>query len=161
MAFGKCPKCPATTRSGLLIGGECAFHYGGGGESERNVAPAVEKAKLLAAKTKTLKVWFDEQIRLCPQNCENCKQPIRLPADLTKRAAIAHIIPKRLIKSVATHELNRVFLCLNCHQNFDNKGNDHASSMPVAIIAKQRFKEFRHLIIAPDEVKHIPAYLNI
>lgn len=158
MPFGKCPKCPSSARSGLLIGGLCSHHFKGGGEVERNDAPQVEKLKALTAKNKTLKSWFDEQIKQCPTHCENCKGKIIIPPDITKRAAIAHILQKKLFKSVATNEQNRVFLCLQCHQNFDNKGNDYAASMPVSKIAKQRFSTFKDLI-AEEEKKHIPKYL--
>jgi hypothetical protein len=158
MSFGKCSKCPSSARSGLLIGGLCSYHFKGGGEVERNDAPQVEKLKVLAAKNKTLKSWFDEQIKQCPDKCENCGQKIIIPPDITKRAAIAHVLPKKLFKSVSTNELNRVFLCLICHSNFDSKGNDFAAKMPVAKIAKQRFENFKDLI-AEEEKKHIPPYL--
>ena len=159
MAFGKCSKCPQSARSGLLIGGLCAYHFGGGGEVERNNAPQVEKLKALAVKNKTLKSWFDEQIKQCPDKCENCGQKIIIPPDITKRASVAHILPKKLFKSVATHDMNRVFLCLICHANFDNKGNDYAATMQVSKIAKQRFSLFKDCI-SEDEKKHLPEYLK-
>lgn len=158
MPFGKCPKCPSSARGGLLIGGLCSYHFKGGGEVERNDAPQVEKLKALAAKNKTLKGWFDEQIKQRPEKCENCNEKIIIPPDITKRAAICHILPKKLFKSVATHPNNRWFGRLICHANADNKGNDYAASMPVAKIAKQRFETFKDLI-AEEEKKHIPKYL--
>lgn len=158
MAFGKCPRCPQSARSGLLIGGECAYHYGGGGEVERNSAPAIEKAKLLAAKTKTQDVWFKEMIAKRPANCENCGKMIVIPKDVTPKAAIAHILPKKLFKSVSKNDFNWVALCMPCHSDFDNRGHDKASSMPVAKIAKQRFELFKDCI-SEDEKKHIPDYL--
>lgn len=159
MAFGKCSKCPSSARSGLLIGGYCHHHYANSDDVvERSEAPKIEKAKIAAAKLKTLDAWFKEQIAKCPSNCENCGKSIIIPADMTKKAAIAHILPKKLFASVKTNDNNRLFLCLICHTNFDNRGNDHAASMPVAKLARERFALFKDSI-AENEKKNIPAYL--
>ena len=158
MPFGKCPKCPSSARSGLLIGGLCSYHFKGGGEVERNDAPQVEKLKALAAKNKTLDAWFKDKIAKRPSHCENCNKLIVIPPDVTPKAAIAHILSKKLFKSVSKNDNNWLALCLPCHQNLDFRGEEKASQMPVAKIAKQRFSTFKDLI-AEEEKKHIPKYL--
>ena len=158
MAFGKCNKCNSTARSVLLINGMCYYHYSGGEVSERSIEPKLEKAKLAASKQKTLKVFFDERIANCPKNCENCKNAIVIPEGITKRAAVAHILSKKLFKSVATNENNIVYMCIPCHQTFDFVGKTKASQMPVASIAKERFKLFKDQI-EESERKNIPDWL--
>jgi hypothetical protein len=40
--------------------------------------------------------------------------------EVMRRASIAHLFPKSLFKSIATHEDNWIELCWNCHTMFDS-----------------------------------------
>lgn len=158
MAIGKCPKCPKTSRDVLLIGGMCNYHFKGGNDKvERNVAPVVLKA--LAEKKKTLSAWYDEQLKQMPSHCENCRKKIIIPATLSRRTPIAHILPKSSVKSVQTHELNRWFACWQCHTNYDQWPVEKVSTMPIIKTCRARYKEFADQI-ADNEKKYIPEYLK-
>lgn len=158
MAIGKCPKCPAGSRDVLLIGGECYEHFKKvSNVVVRNAAPS--KLKEIAANKKTLKIWYDEQIKQIPEKCENCGGKITIPIGLSKRTPIAHIVPKASIKSVQTHDLNRWFACWQCHSNFDGWPSEKVAKMPVIKICKARFKIFVSMI-TDKERRYIQVYLN-
>lgn len=160
MAFGICKRCPANSRSVLLIGGLCDAHWRDQKEVVvRNDAPQVLKAIAAKEKNKTLSVWYDEQLRIMPKNCENCNKPITYPAGLSKRTPVCHILPKSTVPSVKTHEWNRWFGCWTCHGRFDNESAEKVKLMPVVKICRERLKEFIHLI--PDsEMRHVPEFLK-
>lgn len=48
--------------------------------------------------------------------CEECGRRVFSPT----RANIAHILPKQIFKSVETNNNNFLYLCLECHGNFDS-----------------------------------------
>ena len=81
--------------------------------------------------------------------CENCSGRLRGGAD-----EVAHIISKGNHPSVATEDLNIVYLCSpfssqdsnDCHSKFD-KDLSTRGSMPVFEIAKQRYKLFKDKVL--------------
>ena len=101
--------------------------------------------------------FFEEQVENV-EYCENCGFDLR-----RKRAGknIAHILPKRIFKSVAAEPRNILYLCstfdredgaTGCHEQFDSSW-DKAQKMPVWKLALQRFGEFR------DQVKETSKIL--
>lgn len=59
---------------------------------------------------------------------------------------VAHIIPKSKFKSVATNDLNVIYLCgwsskNNCHAKFDNYSLDKVKSMNCYKECRDRFAE--------------------
>lgn len=156
--FGDCPLCDKGVRTQPLIGGYCKAHFADPKAKFERTKP-VKVADLKKIEVKTLKVWYDEQIKQIPAKCENCGCKITTPAGMTKRVHVAHIVPKKNVKSVQTHELNRLFLCWQCHSEFDAKVGNEQSMMNIATVAKERFETFKHLI--PDnELKHVADWLK-
>ena len=157
-SFGICPLCPKGSRPGLLIAGKCNSHYQ---DSKaiviRNAAPS--KLKELAENKKTLSAFYKEEEKKIPPLCENCNKAISIPEALPKRTAIAHIVPKRTIKSVQTNEHNVWFGCWQCHTNYDNWPEEKVAKMPVIKIVRERFKLFAKDIIEKEH-KYIPQFLN-
>lgn len=118
-----------------------------------------ENAK--AESRKHLEEWFDSVIKVIDKNpyCWNCGKYI---AQSFRRAACAHIIPKRKtygFPSVATHEMNYVVLGAGCgcHSKYDNSWED-AIQMKVWPIAVERFKAFKEFI-DEGELKNLPDVL--
>lgn len=69
-----------------------------------------------------LQRWFEERHKEMGGKCLHCSGLSSKGASQYK-CSIAHILPKRLFKSVATHPLNWIELCFwgnSCHTNFDN-----------------------------------------
>lgn len=67
--------------------------------------------------------WFEDRRKEMAGYCLHCHAKTAKKDDKWYRASIAHILPKRLFKSIATHPLNWIELCMwgnNCHGNFDN-----------------------------------------
>lgn len=67
--------------------------------------------------------WFKERRNQMSGYCLHCGEVTTKNQDQWFKASIAHILPKRLFKSVATHPLNWVELCFwinNCHARYDN-----------------------------------------
>ena len=156
-SFGVCPLCPKG-RPCLLIAGKCNAHYQ---DSKavvlRNAAPS--KLKELAEVKKTLSVWFADQLKQCPDKCENCNNPIVIPHPLPPKTAVCHIVPKSTFKSVKTHPMNRWFGCWQCHTNYDQWPEEKVAKMPIIKIAKERFKLFTK-DISEKEKRLIPKYLK-
>lgn len=104
-----------------------------------------------------LQKWFELQVSLCYRYCECCGEPIFSPSKLN----IAHILPKRENKfpEVKTHPLNVIYLCWDCHTNYDNQGESFALKMPCLNKMKSRVLQMQeHLSIS--QWQRIPEYLK-
>jgi len=67
--------------------------------------------------------WFKERRKEMSGECMHCSGKTTKHQDSWYKCSIAHLLPKRFFKSVATHPLNWIELCLwnnNCHQQYDN-----------------------------------------
>lgn len=103
-----------------------------------------------ASKHKTKKVdystFFSKAISRSEGKCQNCGCKV----DLSYKGSwnIAHILSKRMYKSVAEHEDNFVILCSSkdhgnlCHEKFDSDINGR-ENMPVFELALQKFVKFK------------------
>lgn len=158
---GPCIDCADNVKK-YITAGRCVqgphFHY----QKHRQVLYA-ERAKnkkkrqtlrTVAESGITLGQWFNNQISMMPKECENCGAYLNHYAPWSARAYIAHIVPKRHFESVMVHPLNRLFLCVDCHTNFDNWLNKEVIKMRCWSIAVSRFEKFKSLI-EPDEYKHL------
>lgn len=110
-----------------LIAGRCKTHYW------RHRQKVNQQKKNNSVKSKTVKKkdaelekWFEIQITQIPNTCENCDESLDYHKWKHPRWLIAHILAKRktAFPEVKTHPLNRLFLCPDCHNNFDNGGKD-------------------------------------
>lgn len=71
----------------------------------------------------SLTEWFLERRKEMTGKCKHCGAVSCKNDNLFFKHSIAHILPKRLFPSVATHPDNWIELCFwskNCHGNFDN-----------------------------------------
>jgi hypothetical protein len=67
--------------------------------------------------------WFEERRKELTGTCKHCGGKSSKHSDKWYKASVAHILPKRIFKSVATHPKNFIELCFwgnSCHTNFDN-----------------------------------------
>lgn len=123
-----------------------------------------EKGKDKIEFKKDLNVFFASQLLEIPDKCENCPNSIvyfRANKNMW-RSLIAHILPKRLnygFPVVATHPQNKIFLCPECHGNYDNLGSDFAKKMPALPLMRERFNTFKHLL-SESELQRVPEYLK-
>ena len=126
---------------GPLIGGFCKDDYW---ESRRNIKSNSKQNIAKKEVKKELSVFFANQLKDNPEFCEECGVSLRASKAINPRAVIAHILPKRksCFPSVATHSDNRLFLCVNCHSDYDNKGWQHVAQMKVFSLAKERLSLF-------------------
>lgn len=156
---GKCIDCAPDAPAKPLIAKRCEFHY----KIHRNKVNAGKKHNVeKKAFKKDLNVYFASQILQIPATCENCGCDIRWQREKHPRALVAHILPKRKqggFPAVATHPKNRVFLCITCHTDFDNKGAEYAENMRCLPIMRQRFEEFKNCLTAHD-LERVPNYLK-
>jgi len=109
------------------------------------------------------KVYFASQLLKMPTTCEECGAPLPGPSapSWMKKAVIAHILPKRPdhgFPSVATHPVNKVFLCIDDHTNMDNLGDRFILKMKSLPVLKERVKQLLPLL-TPDELRRVPEYL--
>lgn len=157
LVFGHCPLCPPKAPTRKLFGGVCGYHLNHPEDDQSGTKPKKEERPV--DDKKALSRFFQEQSKLVPRNCENCKGHIITTAEWTKSAAVAHIIPKRHFKSVQTNPLNVWFGCIICHTNYDNSWSK-AMEMPVWGLCVDRFKQFMHLI-ADTELRYLPDPLRV
>ena len=126
---------------GALISGLCPPDYW---ESRRKINSTKKQNLEKKEVKKELSVFFANQLKDNPEFCEECGVSLRASKAINPRSVIAHILPKRksCFPSVATHSDNRLFLCVDCHSNYDNKGWDYISQMKVFELAKERLALF-------------------
>jgi len=104
--------------------------------------------------------WFQSRRKEMTGICAHCGEKSSKQQDQWYRASIAHLLPKRLFKSIATHPLNWVELCFwekNCHANFDNNTLD-IIEMNCYDLMIERFIAM-YPDIDPKEHKYIPDAL--
>lgn len=87
---------------------------------------SVQNAKTIkpsVSGTAELNRWFQDRRKEMGGKCLHCSDPSCKTNDEYFKFSIAHILPKRIFKSVATHPLNWIELCFwgkSCHTNMDN-----------------------------------------
>ena len=154
------PNFPETyiTKDGL-----CQNHYWS--ENAKKNAEKKKKNGTAKAKAKTAKdlnVFFASQLPEIPEKCEECSSSLKWQKMNNFKSIIAHILPKRKVggfPSVATHPKNRMFLCLDCHANMDNKGSDFVKNMKCFDLICERFFEFEHLLSEADK-QRLPLHFK-
>lgn len=106
-----------------------------------------------------LTLWYADRAKESPHRCENCSLPLGPTINFHPRAHIAHLLAKGKhgCPSVATHPMNRVFLCKDCHDVFDGP-QDKAANMPIIPVLRKRLQLF-YKLIAKDEIRRIPDFL--
>lgn len=109
---------------------------------------------------KVLERWFDERRKEMIGKCMHCGGASTKKNNDYWIFSIAHILPKRLFKSVAAHPLNWIELCYfppSCHANFDNNMLD-ITELSCFNTVIERFVAM-YPDIAPKERKYIPDVL--
>lgn len=103
--------------------------------------------------------WFKERQKEMTGRCANCSGKSEKYSQMYK-CSIAHLLPKKLFKSVATHPDNWIELCFygnSCHTNFDNHMIDWVELNCFDTVIKKFAKIYPD--IAESERRHIPAVL--
>lgn len=104
--------------------------------------------------------WFDDRRKEMMGTCMHCGGKSCKDNNDYWLFSIAHILPKRLFKSVATHPLNWIELCYfspSCHANFDNYVID-ITELNCYDLVIERFIDM-YPAIDPKERKYIPDTL--
>jgi hypothetical protein len=105
--------------------------------------------------------WFADRRPEMTGRCKHCGGKSCKDSDRYFKFSIAHLLPKRLFKSIATHPLNYLELCFwnnSCHTNFDN----HTLDFMELNCFDEAIEKFIAMYpdIAPHERKHIPDVLR-
>lgn len=103
--------------------------------------------------------WFEDRHKELTGKCDHCGGKSCKGASNYK-CSIAHILPKRLFKSVATHPCNFIELCFwgnSCHTNMDNNTLDLIDLNCFSKVV-DRFVAM-YPSIAASERKYIPDIL--
>jgi len=137
-------------------------------KEKKGIAKVSEKRKAKLAEQKesgsdkSLDQWFNDiekkhwgYLGIC--KCMECGQDIPLKY---ARHATAHLLPKKIFKSVATHELNYLILCAGngCHDKTHRV--DKFVTMKIWANAASRIKQLIPLLPF-DELRHISNQLDI
>ena len=101
--------------------------------------------------------WFKDRRKEMVGVCTECGKTTSKHNDKYYKWSICHIVPKSLIKSVATNEFNWIELCQQHHQEYDNTF-DRAAAMMCFGEVKQKFQLFKHLI-PPEELRKVNPHL--
>ena len=123
----------------------------------RNIAYTSDEQRKAGKEYDTLDNWFRERRKEMTGVCIECGKTTCKGDDKYYRWSICHVVPKSLIKSVATNEFNFVELCQQHHQEYDNTF-DKAAAMMCFGEVKQKFQLFKHLI-PPQEMRKINPHL--
>lgn len=129
---------------------------------------SAKKLKQEANEKDTIKVtggseldrWFQARRKEMQGRCLHCGEVTTKHQDNWYKCSIAHLLPKRLFKSIATHPLNWIELCFwknNCHGNFDNNILDITELNCYDLVIERFIAMYPD--IAPKERKYIPYSL--
>lgn len=155
---GQCVDCvPGPDKP--LIAGRCQTHYW---QYRAKVKVAARKGSEIdidkEAQQRAEDLWYVTQIQQLPRHCENCGEYLNPYAPWGAKTYVAHIVAKRNFKSVCIHPLNRIFLCVICHTNYDNWSEAKVEQMPVISLCMERFAQFSDNITR-DEWRYLPGWL--
>lgn len=123
-------------------------------------AKRIEKEKLSIPKKAALNRWFEDRRKEMKGVCMHCGSKTLPKNDTYYKFSIAHILPKRLFKSVETHPLNWIELCYfenSCHANFDNNTLDMIDLNCFDVVIERFCAMYPE--IDPKERKYIPDIL--
>lgn len=104
--------------------------------------------------------WFKDRRKEMTGRCEHCSGVSCKHDDKYYKHSIAHLLPKKIFKSVATHPDNWIELCFwnnSCHTNFDNHMIDLIDLNCFDNVINKFAKIYPD--IAPEEKRHIPKIL--
>lgn len=178
--FGDCSRCPAKNtyvrkRGKDLVCLNCCRIEDTKKQIEKQKTKQAFRAILATPENKELannqrvpqaelERWFDiiaQDIFMKPK-CMECGEPIYKPY---YRAATAHILPKAIFPSVATHPLNYLILNAPCGCHNLSHRMDTFSKMKVFTLAVQRFLKFQPQItekhkLLDEFLKYAQPYIN-
>lgn len=157
---GICIDCGPESSETYLTASRCQSHYWRHRQSVKSAAKKLSEGyEDKQAQKKALDKWFIAAIEQMPRHCEECDERLINFAPWALKSFIAHVLAKRLFKSVATHPDNKVYLCTQCHTNFDNWGEDKVRKMKIfPKILSISFHLVKHLKF--EELKLLPAYVK-
>jgi hypothetical protein len=104
--------------------------------------------------------WFKERRKEMKGKCSHCGNPSSKKDDEKFHFSIAHILPKSLFPSIATHPDNWIELCFwgnSCHTNFDNSAIDLIDMNCFDEIIEKFIRLYPSII--PEERRRIPQIL--
>lgn len=105
--------------------------------------------------------WFADRHKEMTSKCAHCGQRSCKGDPLHYKKSIAHILPKALFPSIATHPDNWIELCFwapnSCHTNFDAHVLDLIQLNCFDLIIERFLRIYP--AIAPAERRNIPATL--
>jgi hypothetical protein len=138
-------------------------------EKKKYVIPKVSekrKAKINeqkeAGSENEMDKFFSDMRKLMVNTCQcGCGNKSQKDDDTFYRNCIAHIFPKRIFKSIATHKRNWVERSFwgGCHTNMDEKGIDNWKNFADWEDIKERFYELAPLLT--DEERATKFYSQL
>lgn len=154
---GQCVDCPEGSPDQPITAGRCNKHYW---PHRAKVSASKVRVKEKGVYKDELNIFFADETANMPECCEECGNRLPKSPAWMRRACIAHILPKRVehgFPSVATHTLNKMFFCPDCHTNMDNLGKDRILKMKTLPIMRERVAQLIPLL-TPDELRRVPEY---
>jgi hypothetical protein len=141
--MGVCPLCEHVLLV-PLINGYCQLHH---------AAPFIGKYRgkqqgvIEPVQDPELDAWYADRVKTMSDHCMECRERIATWNAWYAKAAIAHILPKKLFRSVRTHPLNYLILGGGCghHYQYDRSW-ESAATMKVFPLAIERLMQFYHEI---------------
>lgn len=156
--FGRCIDCPNGSPEVPVVAGRCQKHYW---PYRNKVNEEKRRNKPKNGQKQELAIFFANQALQRPKCCEECGGILPTSPAWMVRATIAHILPKRPdfgFPSVATHPTNKMFLCIDCHTNFDNLGEIFIVKMKLLPVIRERVAILIPFL-TPAELNKVPEYL--
>jgi len=168
--IGDCSQCDAKNTDCVKRGKElfclsCARNN----KAKQQLTKSIERQKVRSlVRTDTnletkgsmeLNRWFEERRKEMTNCCVECGRTTNKLNNKYYKWSICHIVPKSLVKSVATNQYNFIELCQLHHQEFDSTF-DRAANMMCFGEVKLKFQLFKKLIPDYELRKVNPHLLN-
>ena len=129
-------------------------------EVDGKIRETTKKMAKTVSGTAELNRWFQERRSEMTGFCKHCGGKSSKDSDQYYKFSIAHLLPKRIFKSIATNENNWIELCFwgnSCHTNLDNNTLDIIDLNCFDLVI-QRFAAM-YSAIDKKERKYIPDVL--
>ncbi len=120
----------------------------------------IKSKTVKSSEKQQLNEFFDRMAAKMPLKCQNCGKKLNAYTKWAKRCCTAHLFPKSIFKSIATNELNIVFMgtdligynSCNCHTQYD-ANLENRKRMQIYDLAIERLYQMNNELSQADWIK--------
>lgn len=108
-----------------------------------------------------LKKFYDDAMNNSTYKCEECGENVYSISYIFRKSTVAHLLPKKIFKSVKAHIKNKICLggTCGCHSKYD-KSWASAIKMKIWPVVENILVNILIPLLPPDEYSKLPKFLK-